>query len=509
MIFKTRKPGDNARVLTIVEELKDGFCTTNLDGHFIYMNRAAEEMFLVEDSEPEFNLFIDFIRDTGHINQIKAHLSENEFLKDYELSLYNRQDVRFPVLLTINRITDTGNNPVGLSLLIKDMTYIKKVQQQLFQAQKMESIGLLASGIAHEFNNILTGIIPNAELIKMTTDQDSQNYNRANSIQKSAHRAADIVKKLLSFARNDKGNGDNMTDFVSTSRETFDIIRKLFDKKVILDFDIPDSIDPVRLDPTRLQQIIMNLAINAKDAIGDTGIIRFHAENVFLENEDATKHNVNRGKYVFFTVDDNGHGIDRQKLDRIFDPFFTTKEPGKGTGLGLSIVYGIVTSVNGAIEVHSELGKGTSFRMYLPVADNYVFPVEPVKEELPAAESHGQTILIIDDEQMIREMASDILTQLGYQVMVAQSGQEGIDIYRQNQSRIDLVLLDLIMPHMNGVACFEKLKDVDPAIKVVVSSGISDLQHKKEMEKLGARGYLEKPFSVNRMATKLQEILNS
>ena len=509
MIFKVKKPGEHTRVLTIVEELKDGFCTTNLEGDFIYMNRAAHDMFLITDPDISLNLFNDLIREPLHIEQIRSHLLLFEYLKDYELYLYNMEDNRFPALLTLNRITDPGNRPIGLSLLIKDMTYIKKVQQQLFQAQKMESIGLLASGIAHEFNNILTGIIPNAELIKMTTEQDSQNFNRANSIQKSALRAADIVKKLLSFARNDKGNGDNHSNFVETCRETFDIIRKLFDKKILIDIDVPETIMDARLDATRLQQIIMNLAINAKDAVGDAGVIRFRAENTYLDDEQAHKHSITSGDYIQFEVQDNGHGIDKHKLTRIFDPFFTTKEPGKGTGLGLSIVYGIITSVNGAIEVQSEVEKGTCFTLYIPGIESKAKPDNSTNYDTPLASTGEKTILVIDDEQMIRDMAFDILTSLGYKVLLAKSGDEGIQIYSEQFSSIDLILLDLIMPHMNGAICFDRLKSINPAVKVVVSSGISDLHKKKEMERLGISGFLEKPFSVTRMARKLQEILEN
>jgi len=394
-----------------------------------------------------------------------------------------------------------------MSVLIKDMTYIKKVQQQLLQAQKMESIGMLASGVAHEFNNILTGIIPNAELIKMTLDAGDTNYARADAIQNSAYRAAEIVKKLLNFARSDRDKKKEVVNFIQSARDTIDIIRKLFDRRIEIDVNFPENLNSVKLDATSLQQIIMNLSINAKDAIEGEGKISFSAQNITVEDgkRDENKH-LPPGEYIRFNISDTGHGIDSERIKFIFDPFFTTKGPGKGTGLGLSMVYGIVNSVNGRIEVRSKAKSGTVFTIYLPATKaektlkTTEYKIEPFGE--------GKTILIVDDEQMIRDMASDMLSLLGFKVFLAASGVEGLNIYKLHKDKIDVVLLDLLMPEMNGTVCFENLKQVNPEVKVIIATGIDEIEKKKELEEKGIKGYLGKPYRLENIAQTLIDILN-
>jgi signal transduction histidine kinase/CheY-like chemotaxis protein len=506
MLLKKTEP-EVPRLVTVIEELKDGFCTINIEGGFIYTNIAAVEMLEIGDNKNDFNFFQDVVQDDIHIDYIKKALDKDGYLKDYELELSTVEDNKFPVILTINHLKDPANNIIGMSVLIKDMTYIKRVQQQLLQAQKMESIGMLASGVAHEFNNILTGIIPNAELIKMTLDTEDTNYSRADAIQNSAYRAAEIVKKLLNFARSDKDKKKEVVNFVQSARETIDIIRKLFDRRIEIDVNFPEDLYSVKLDATSLQQIIMNLSINAKDAIEGEGKISFSAQNISVEDQeqDENKH-LPPGDYIKFKISDTGHGIDNERIKFIFDPFFTTKGPGKGTGLGLSMVYGIVNSVSGRIEVRSKAKSGTVFTIYLPATKvekklrTSEYKIEPFGE--------GKTILVVDDEDMIREMASDMLNLLGFKVHLASSGVEGLDLYKRHKDQIDVVLLDLLMPEMNGTACFENLKQVDPEVKVIIATGIGEFEKKKELEEKGIKGYLGKPYRLENIAQKLMDILN-
>ena len=498
---------DAPRLVTVIEELKDGFCTITLKGGFIYANLAAVDMLEIGDKKNDYNFFEDVVRDEMHIDNIKKSLGKEGYLKDYELELSTVKENYFPVILTINHLKDPANNVIGMSVLIKDMTYIKKVQQQLLQAQKMESIGMLASGVAHEFNNILTGIIPNAELIKMTLDSEDINYSRADAIQNSAYRAAEIVKKLLNFARSDKDKKKEVVNFVQSARETIDIIRKLFDRRIEIDVNFPENLFAVKLDATSLQQIIMNLSINAKDAIEGEGKISFAAQNISVldQEQDENKH-LPAGDYIKFNISDTGHGIDNERIKFIFDPFFTTKGPGKGTGLGLSMVYGIVNSVNGRIEVRSKAKTGTVFTIYLPATkvekklQTSEYKIEPFGE--------GKTVLVVDDEQMIREMASDMLNLLGFKVFLAASGVEGLDMYKLHKDQIDVVLLDLLMPEMNGTVCFENLKKVNPDVKVIVATGIGEFEKKKELEEKGIKGYLEKPYRLENIAQKLSDTLH-
>ena len=494
------------RLVTVIEELKDGFCTINIEGSFIYANLAAVEMLGIGDKKNEYNFFKDVVREEMHIDYINNALEKEGYLKDYEIELSTVEDNKFPVILTINHLKDPANNVIGMSVLIKDMTYIKQVQQQLLQAQKMESIGMLASGVAHEFNNILTGIIPNAELIKMTLNTEDTNYSRADAIQNSAYRAAEIVKKLLNFARSDRDKKKEIVNFVQSARETLDIIKKLFDRRIEIEVNFPEDLYSVKLDATSLQQIIMNLSINAKDAIDGEGKITFSAENISVEGQEQEENkHLPPGDYIKFKISDTGHGIDNERIKYIFDPFFTTKGPGKGTGLGLSMVYGIINSVSGRIEVRSKAKSGTVFTMFLPATK--------VEKKLSASEyklepfGEGKIVLVVDDEQMIRDMASDMLNLLGFKVFLASSGVEGLDMFKRHKDQIDVVLLDLLMPEMSGMVCFENLKQVDPEVKVIIATGIGEYEKKKELEEMGIKGYLGKPYRMENIAQKLIDIL--
>ena len=501
-----RNFSENSRLYNIIEDLKDGFCTLSIDGNFIYVNRAASEMFGMNDID-DLNFYENIIKDSEEISIIKNYLLSHDYLKDYELEIYDICGKKFPVLLSLTKIKDPSNNLVGISILIKDMTYIKKVQQQLLQAQKMESIGMLASGVAHEFNNILTGIIPNAELIKLTTERNNVNYARAESIEVSANRAAEIVKKLLNFARDDKKTEVKYTNFAKTARETIEILKRLFEKTIDLVDEIENNLLSVKIDETSIQQIIMNLAINAKDAIEGNGRITFKAENTYINDENHLSKNKNLapGNYIKFEVKDTGQGIPQNLLRNIFDPFFTTKKPGEGTGLGLSMVYGIVNSNGGIIEVHSELNEGTTFNIFLPSAriESKVANVDFNNNKL----GHGQTILVIDDEKIIVEMAADMLKSLGYNVITATSGVEGLKKYKQYINNIDLIILDLLMPEMNGFTCFENLKIINPNVNVIISSGIGDNKKINELTKKGIRDYIDKPYNIKKIAEKINNII--
>ena len=508
MKILNRNTSENSRLISIVEELKDGFCTLDLSGDFIYANVSAVELLRLSSGDQDFNFFRDIIKDSEHVNEIKKRLNLYDFVKDYEVEIYDFKKDKIPVLLTMNLIRDPGKKIIGMSLLIKDMTYIKRVQQQLLQAQKMESIGMLASGVAHEFNNILTGIIPNAELIKMTTTQEDANYQRAESIQKSANRAAGIVKKLLNFARDDNFHQVESTNFTKCALETVDILRKLFDKNIELITSFDDDLYPVKLDETSIQQILMNLAINSKDALSHGGKIIFKAKNVNIKKEENYYNDLSLkpGNYVQIQISDSGHGIDKNKIRFIFDPFYTTKKPGEGTGLGLSMVYGIIKNAQGAIEVHSKLNLGTTFTLYLPASKILLFRSS---EYIPKNSiGNGQTILIVDDERMIVDMAKDMLTSLGYKAIGVTNAMNAIKTYIEYKDKIDLVILDLLMPEMNGQTCLKKLKKINPQIKVIIASGVGELRRRKELEKMGIIAYLEKPYSVQKVSNKLMNIFS-
>jgi two-component system, cell cycle sensor histidine kinase and response regulator CckA len=505
MIIKKSQSSSSPKLFNLIDELKDGFCTTDIKGNLIYLNIAAKELIQINGENP-VNFYNDVVRDKKIIEYVNKYLETNEYLKDYEIELYTKNNNKLPCLISLTKILDPSDNYIGLSILIKDMTYIKQVQKQLLQAQKMESIGMLASGVAHEFNNILTAIIPNAELIKITTTEIDDNHIRADSIQKSANRASDIVKKLLNFARSDGASKTDSTNFIRVVNDTIEILRRLFDRKIELIFNCDPELLNTSVDDTSIQQIIMNLSINAKDAIQGSGIILFNAENITIgENGISALKNLSAGQYIKLEVSDTGHGIEKRQLEYIFDPFYTTKSPGKGTGLGLSMVYGIIKSFNGAISVESTIGKGTLFTIYLPATSKE--PRKEISEFISHNIGQGRTVLVIDDEDIIGEMASDMLSSIGFKVKTAKNGFEGLNLYEKYEKSIDLVLLDLIMPGMDGATCFKKMLEINPEVKVIVSSGMGEQERKNQLLKMGIVGYLEKPYSMKGIAKIIEEIL--
>ncbi len=486
--------------IQFLELLHDGFCATDLKGIVLYANPRALELIKLEDyTAITLDFFKDVVKDEKLIEEIKSKIAQESSISDIECNLFNRFQEYFPVILTANYIRDYDGTPEGYLFLFKEMSAFKEMQVRLVQAQKMESIGLLASGIAHEFNNILSGIMPNAELIKMTT-KEKANLARADMIHKASFRAANIVKQLLSFARiheMDETEALVLNDAVS---ETLGILDKLFGKEIHLENRIPVDLPAIEANATQLQQVIMNLAINARDALEGSGRIVFSAEVLENVSKDLS---LKPGDYIVLKVKDDGHGMTKEVMEKIFDPFFTTKEPGKGTGLGLSTVYGIVKSLNGDIRVESEPDKGTEFNVYLPVSHNRLAKKETSDE---AADSASRNVMIIDDDLVVREMAGDLLDFLGHTVVKAETGEEGIELFKTQPSRFDLIIIDLIMPHMNGVTTMEKMRAIDNNIKIVITSGVGHTNKKEEMLRKGADAYLQKPYSLDSFRSMFSDL---
>jgi CheY-like chemotaxis protein len=295
------------------------------------------------------------------------------------------------------------------------------------------------------------------------------------------------------------------TDFSKTAMETFDIIRKLFDKNVDIIIDFEKDLGFVKIDDAQLQQIIMNLALNAKDAINDNGKIIFKASTFVISSSNKGEYKqLSEGQYIRFEIEDNGHGISTENLKHIFDPFFTTKKPGKGTGLGLSMVYGILKSICGEIEVQSELNRGTTFVLLIPKADSV--QDNNITNEYLKNIGKNRSILVIDDEIMILDLAQDMLKSIGFKVYTANNAEKGLKIYKEKMKEIDIVFLDLIMPDVSGFTCYNELRTLNPKLKILIISGIGDEDRKRELKELGIIHYIEKPFSVHDLIDKVESL---
>lgn len=385
----------------------------------------------------------------------------------------------------------------------KAETERQKFQQLLFQAQKMESVGRLASGIAHDFNNLLTGILGFSELILQDIPKDSPFYERLQTISTLCKRAASLVKQLLIFGKRIPTESKKV-NINSLIEETMGLIKHAIVKEGIeIRLNLNDDIPDILADIGQLSQVLINLALNATDAMDGKGILEFGTEKYCI-----ARHAGKTDEYVCLSVSDTGSGIPDNNIQNIFDPFFTTKEVGKGTGLGLTIAYSIVNAHGGWINVNSELGKGTTFKIYLPAIQlglNNVSADERKKMMMPQG---NETILFVEDEEELRTRCASILNELNYKVLSASNSEEALDIYSSTSLKIDLIISDIIMPKKSGIDLFNELRSINPNIKFIF---VTDYGLSEQIDYIGreANAVIKKPYNFQEMARVIRKVLDS
>ncbi len=402
---------------------------------------------------------------------------------------------------------DAGGRAVRMSGIVQDITERKKLEQQFLRAQRMESIGTLAGGIAHDLNNVLSPILLSLELLKMKfTDPDSQEL--LSIIGKSASAGADMVRQVLSFARGVEGRRLEIQvqhiiqDLEKLANETF---LKHIEVRTI----VPHGLWTVMGDPTQLHQVLLNLCVNARDAMPHGGTLTLSAENIALDAQYAGLNAEARpGPYVFLQVEDSGTGMTPEIMEKIFDPFFTTKEVGKGTGLGLSTSLAIIKSHGGFIRTYSEPGKGATFKVYLP-AQTEPSPATAVAQEAEMPRGKGELILVVDDEPAVREVTQLTLEAFGYRVLTAADGVEAVAIYARRGAEIALVLTDMMMPVMDGLATIQVLRKMNPAVRIIGASGLMANGHLAKAADLGVRHFLPKPYTAETLLRVLKKVLSA
>lgn len=426
---------------------------------------------------------------------------ENLGLREYRVK--KKDGTIFPALLKSTRILKDGK-AVGIRGFVVDISEKKALEEQLLRAQKMEAIGTLAGGIAHDFNNLLMGILGNVSLMLMQLDQSHPFHERLKSMEDYVQRGSELTRRLLGFARGGKYEvrPTNLAKFVQKSAEMFGRTKK----EIHLHHKSVDSLWYVDVDRGQMDQVLLNLFVNAWQAMPGGGDLFVSVENAEVGEEEATAVSVKPGRYVKLTVADTGMGMEEAVMARIFEPFFSTKERGRGTGLGLASVYGIVKNHGGFIRVESEPGAGSSFMIYLPATD------KQAQEDTPAEtliHKGKETILIIDDEDMIVDVAAQMLQGLGYKTYTASGGRRGTELFLRHRDEIDLVLLDMIMPDMGGGETFEALLRIQPSVKVLLSSGYSLDSQAKDIMRQGCRGFIQKPFTTADLSRKVREVLGT
>ncbi len=503
---------------TLVNTAPFGIQLTDLEGRIVYSNPAHHH---IQGCEP--NQLIGM-----YLWDLIAHDSDRAKTRDYyqyiiskepEPSIYfsrdrTRDGRKIDVQITWDYIRNEKDGVTGIISIIEDITERnqadaerKILQEQLNQAQKMEAVGRLAGGVAHDFNNMLGVILGYVELASEKIDSNQDLYSDLKEIQKAAQRSADLTKQLLTFARK-QIIAPKMLDLNDTVDSMLKILRRLIGEDIDLIWLPGAQLWPIKIDPTQIDQILANLCVNARDAITDVGKLTIETQTKVFDQEYCARHTgFMPGDYVMLSVTDNGCGMNKETLDNLFEPFFTTKEIGKGTGLGLATIYGIVKQNKGFINVYSEPGQGTTFKIYLPRFYTSEEIHEKTLREKPAPIGN-ETILLVEDEPAILEMARMMLERKGYLVLPAATPAEAIRIADTYVGKIDLLMTDVVMPEMNGRNLSKKITAIFPEIKLLFMSGYSANVITQQGVLDDGVAFMQKPFSMNELAEKIRGVLD-
>jgi PAS domain S-box-containing protein len=488
----------------------DAILVRDLDHQIQFWNKGAEYLYGWKTNEAigkNANELLYRQETLSQLQDIQTSLSEHGSWQG-ELSQVHKDGKEIIVASRWALMQDDQGEPKSIVTVNTDITEKKQLEAQFLQAQRMESLGTLASGIAHDLNNALTPMMMTVQLLE-TQLFDKQGKQWLSILENNVRRAADLVKQVLWFSR---GHEVNFTTLQVRHLilEVEQIVRQTFPKAIDLCVDIPTAnLWTISGDATQLHQALMNLCINARDAMPEGGVLRIFAKNMWIDTQQVRKNfDAKVGPYVAITVSDNGTGISKEIIDRIFEPFFTTKELGQGTGLGLSTVMGIVKSHGGFVNVVSEMRKGTEFQVCLPVKQT-VETDEILAGHNELLVGHGELVLVVDDDHSIGEITKNLLERNAYKVVVARDGMEAVALYTQHMYEISAVLVDMMMPSMDGPTTIRVLKRINPKVKII---GVSGLVSNHEMIKVvgdSITTFLSKPFTSDELLKNLQQTLNT
>ncbi|CEF48995.1 unnamed protein product [uncultured bacterium] len=494
-----------AEQAALLDQARDGILVRDLRGVVLFWNQGAARLYGWTAAEAIGQCFDQLLQ----IDPVKFLEAEDALLRDGAWSGEFHPTPRCGPALTIEcrwtLLRNAQGEPKSILMIDTDITERKKLEQQFLRNQRMESIGTLAGGIAHDLNNVLAPILMAIEMLKLN-EQDAERLGILGTIETSAKRGADMVRQVLSFARGAEGERLEV-QVHHLLKDLEKIVRDTFPKNIIVRTVVAPNLWTVSADPTQLHQVLLNFCVNARDAMPGSGTLVLLAENVMLEEQEARlTPGAQAGPHVAMQVEDTGTGIPREILDRIFDPFFTTKEIGKGTGLGLSTAMGIVKSHGGFIRVYSEPGRGSKFRVFFPACARSAFGAETiVAAEMPRG--NGECILVVDDEESLRQITQQTLETFGYRVLVASDGAEGVAMYAVHKKEIAVVLTDMMMPVMDGIATIQVLSRINPDVRVIAASGLDSNGRVAQAVIAGVKQFLPKPYTAEKMLKTLREVL--
>ncbi|HEX2910149.1 MAG TPA: PAS domain S-box protein [Chloroflexia bacterium] len=510
-----------ARLAGIINSATDAIISLDARQKIVVFNTAAEKMFGCTAGEVLGTTIQQFLPqrvNREHGSYIEEFRQSDAAVRTMgtqaPLTAVRKNGEEFPIEATISRVENGGQMIYTTS--IRDITGRKQAEEalarseaQLRQAQKMEAVGRLAGGIAHDFNNLLTAIIGYTDLTLGSVSETDPLWEDLDEIRKAAERASTLTRQLLAFSRQQVLQ-TKILDVNTVVSEMYRLLTRLIGEDVKLELDLDPSEGKIKADQGQLEQVVINLAVNARDAMPEGGVLRLKTARVTLSKEAVQQYeDIRPGRYILLTMQDSGMGMAEETVKHIFEPFFTTKEPGHGTGLGLATVYGIVRQSGGFIEVQSRTGEGTSFYIYLPEVEEQEIELNAQSAITRPLEGSGETVLLVEDEESVRTLVSKLLSNYGYEVLEAHNGAEALLICDTHPGKIDLMITDMIMPHMNGRQLAERLQQLKPAMKVLYMSGYTDrIMVPEELEEIRFN-FLQKPFSFVDLARKVREILDS
>jgi two-component system cell cycle sensor histidine kinase/response regulator CckA len=491
---------------SLLDNAQDGILVCDLKYQILYWNKGAERMYGWELGEVLGRNVTEVLRPNGEssIREVHRALRDSGKWKSED----RHQTKTGQKLIVESRWTLIGNEqgqPDYILVINTDVTEQRKTEEHLLRAQRMESIGTLAGGIAHDLNNILSPIIMSVEMLRLK-DSDPETQRWLSLIAENAERGADLIKQVLTFARGLEGERIPV-QVKHIVKDLVGVLRETLPKSIVLKSNIPTAPWLISADPTQVHQVLMNVCLNARDAMPEGGSLTIEVENLQIDANYARMNpEAEPGGYVQITVEDTGTGMSDETMKRIFDPFFTSKALGHGTGLGLSTALTIVKSHGGFINVYSEIGRGSRFSINFPAMKDQVEGDVP-KTKAEHARGSGQLILLVDDEDNILQATAATLEHFGYRTLASSNGVEAVAAYRASAGEIDLVLTDMAMPEMDGPSLIRELRELEPDLKIVGMSGLMNAEQTAELKSLGIDSFLTKPFNAEKLLKAVADVL--
>jgi PAS domain S-box-containing protein len=494
---------------TLLDNTRDAVVVYDLEGRILFWNKAAEQIYgWTRDEAIGSHLADHLYADPKKFQETsRITLEKGEWTGDLRQLSKDRRELIMETRWSLLREKD--GSPKSVLGIKTDVTEKRQIEVQFVRAQRMASLGLLAGGIAHDLNNVLTPIMLSIDVLKKLARDHPEASEVIETIELSTRRGSDIVQQVLSFARGMEGQRITVQPRYLL-QEIEHIIRDTFSKDIRLQVSIPHDTWTLLGDPTQLQQVMLNLCVNARDAMPNGGPLTITARNCIVDDHYAAMNpQAQPGLYIVLLVSDGGTGIPSEMLDKIFEPFFTTKPVGKGTGLGLSSVQAIVKSHDGFIDVYSELGRGTTFKVYFPAQPDAGDIAEFAREEVTLPRGRGETILVVDDEPGIVTITRQTLEAFGYRMITAQNGAEAVASYAQERDHIAVILTDLSMPVMDGRATIYALLKINPRAKIIAMSGMDESQTAIMAANVGIKHFIPKPYTAATLLKTLRSVIES